>query len=178
SPFASYLFSTSSRKIEEALHTTLIEKGYTLAFAESCSGGKMASRIVAMSGASRYFLGSIVAYSDQLKEKMLSVSRKTLEQEGAVSKQTVLEMAEGVLQLTGANCAISVSGIAGPLGGTKDKPVGTVWGAIGVKGGEIFAGKLTTLKGVRRDLIIDYASSYLFFQLYRYLHHKIPPFTP
>lgn len=119
---------------EAALHDFFISKKLTLAVAESCTGGQIAEKITAQSGASVYFLGSVVAYANQTKRDLLGVSEKTLEEKGAVSGEVVLEMLAGLFRVTGADYGIAVSGIAGPLGGTPEKPVGTVWAAIGRKG--------------------------------------------
>ena len=174
--FSPYFFSTTSNQIETALHETLIARRKTLALAESCTGGKMAARLTAISGASDYFLGSIVSYSNRLKESALDVSAETLEKHGAVSQETVTEMVQGTLKLTGADYAIAVSGVAGPTGGTKEKPVGTVWGAIGEKDGSIYTNQFAAKGKGRRDLVIDYSATFLFSMLWRYLSHQIPPF--
>lgn len=102
----------------------------TLALAESCTGGYMAHLITSNAGSSAYFKGSLVTYSNELKEQILSVKNSTLEKSGAVSEQTVIEMAKNTLQKTRSDYAIAISGIAGPQGGTPNKPVGTVWIAI------------------------------------------------
>lgn len=99
----------------------------TLSLAESCSGGLLADKIVSVPGASKYFLGSMVAYSNTLKHDILGVSNETLVQHGAVSEQTAIEMALGVRRITQSTYALSITGIAGPKGGTNDKPVGLVY---------------------------------------------------
>lgn len=108
----------------------LLEKGLMLGTAESCTGGYIASQITEVAGASAYFNGSAIAYSYELKEKILGVQPTTLSTYGAVSEECVREMAEGALDALGVDVAIAVSGIAGPGGGTMDKPVGTVWMAV------------------------------------------------
>jgi len=108
----------------------LLEKGMLLGTAESCTGGYIASQITEVAGASAYFNGSAVAYSYDLKEKILGVRSTTLSSFGAVSEECVREMAEGALSALGVDVAVAVSGIAGPGGGTADKPVGTVWMAV------------------------------------------------
>src|SRR5690606_25922480 len=116
----------------ENIAKTLVERGQTLAFAESCTGGKISARIVTNSGASSYYLGSVVSYANSIKEDVLGVSPNLLRSVGAVSAPVALEMARGVKELTGATWALSVTGIAGPSGGTEAKPVGTVWfGVLG-----------------------------------------------
>jgi nicotinamide-nucleotide amidase len=101
--------------------------GATIATAESCTGGRLAAALNAQSGASAYYMGSVVAYDNTVKTNVLGVSQETLNTFGAVSEYTVREMAEGVRALMHTDFAIATSGIAGPLGGTEDKPVGTVW---------------------------------------------------
>lgn len=98
-----------------------------LALAESCTGGLVGSRITDVSGSSEYFLGGIVSYSNEAKVDLLSVTWETLNSTGAVSRETVIEMARGARGLLNADIAVSVSGIAGPGGGTDEKPVGTTW---------------------------------------------------
>jgi nicotinamide-nucleotide amidase len=105
----------------------LIESGRSVAAAESCTGGWIAKSITDVPGASLCFSYGIVSYSNGAKESLLGVSPRTLEQFGAVSEATVREMAEGVIKLSGADLAVAVSGIAGPDGGSAEKPVGTVW---------------------------------------------------
>ncbi|RXK87195.1 CinA family nicotinamide mononucleotide deamidase-related protein [Filimonas effusa] len=109
----------------------LKESGTTLATAESCTGGYIAHLLTAMPGSSAYFNGSVVAYSNSIKQNVLQVSASTLESAGAVSEETVIAMAQGLLAVMQTNYAIAVSGIMGPDGGTAEKPVGTVWIAVG-----------------------------------------------
>lgn len=106
------------------------EKGVTIATAESCTGGYIAHLITSVPGSSDYFKGSVVSYANEVKIKVLGVNSNDLDREGAVSETVVLQMAEGVKKLLGTDYAVSTSGIAGPDGGTPEKPVGTVW--IGV----------------------------------------------
>ena len=108
----------------------LKEKNITISTAESCTGGLIAKLITDVPGSSRVFLGSIIPYSNELKMKWLGVTPETIEKFGAVSENTVQEMLTGILQETDSDLAVAVSGIAGPTGGTKDKPIGTVY--IGV----------------------------------------------
>ncbi len=103
------------------------KKGYSLAFAESLTGGELASTIVAHPGASSVLLGSVVAYSNDIKEKLLGVPKETLIAHGAVSQETACAMAQGVRKISGADITVSVTGIAGPDGGSEEKPVGTFW---------------------------------------------------
>ena len=101
--------------------------------AESCTGGNIAARIVQISGSSAYFKGGIVAYSNEIKMDKLGVKESTLKSHGAVSEETVQEMVTGALEKLNVDGAIAVSGIAGPGGGTPDKPVGMIWIAVGDK---------------------------------------------
>ncbi|MBF0608542.1 MAG: CinA family protein [Magnetococcales bacterium] len=106
------------------------EKGKTIAVAESCTGGMVAASITSVAGCSDVFLGGVVSYSNDLKELLLGVSHQTLVTHGAVSPETVLEMVVGLHERTHADVAVSISGIAGPSGGTAEKPVGLVYIAI------------------------------------------------
>jgi len=101
--------------------------GWTLAVAESCTGGLVADRITDVAGSSEYFLGGVVAYSNQAKERFLGVRGTTLEAHGAVSEETAIEMAQGARRVFGADVAVAVTGIAGPGGGQPEKPVGLTW---------------------------------------------------
>lgn len=116
--------------VEKQLGRLFRAKHYTVATAESCTGGYIAHLITLVAGSSGYFKGSVVAYSNEVKERVLGVRAADIEREGAVSETVVKQMAEGVKRLTGADYAVATSGIAGPDGGTSEKPVGTVW--IGV----------------------------------------------
>lgn len=119
---------------ERELGELLLVKGKTISTAESCTGGNVAAQLASIAGASAYFRGSVVAYANDVKERVLGVRREDLEQFGAVSEPVVRQMAEGVRQLVGSDYAVSTSGVAGPTGGTPEKPIGTVW--IGVAGPE------------------------------------------
>ena len=118
------------KALAEELGKLLLEKGLTLSTAESCTGGGIASVITSISGSSEYFKGAIVAYANEIKTALLGVSETTLEKHGAVSEETVLEMAKGAMKSMKTSCAIATSGIAGPGGGTPTKPVGTIWIAV------------------------------------------------
>jgi nicotinamide-nucleotide amidase len=130
-PIRDWVFGFEEDTLESVVGRLLTEKGFRLATAESCTGGSIAQRITSVPGASAYFLGSVVAYDNSIKEKMLSVSPETLRQSGAVSEETVREMVAGALSALSADVAVAVSGIAGPSGGTPEKPVGTVCFAVG-----------------------------------------------
>ena len=114
---------------EERVGNILLRKGLSLALAESCTGGLIGYRITAVPGSSGYFRGAVTAYEDRVKERVLGVSRATLSQHGAVSAETAVEMARGARKVFSAAAALSVTGIAGPGGGTADKPVGLVYAA-------------------------------------------------
>lgn len=122
-----YLIATADKPLESILGDLLQQNGHTISTAESCTGGRIAAYLNAHSGASAYYMGSVVAYANEIKEQVLGVHRDTLLEYGAVSQQTVREMAEGVRRLMHTDYAIATSGIAGPTGGTDEKPVGTVW---------------------------------------------------
>lgn len=126
------IFGERNATIEQAVGTLLRQRGYTLATAESCTGGNIAHRITSVSGSSAYFEGSVVAYSNQVKQTILGVKEATLREHGAVSEAVVIEMAKGVQDLLKTDCAIAVSGVAGPTGGSPEKPVGTIWVALRV----------------------------------------------
>ena len=136
--------------IEGALHALFTSKNMTLSLAESCTGGAMAARLVSWPGASQYFLGSIVAYSNELKTKILQVPEAVLQEYGAVSAETAVAMAEGVRALTKSTYSIAITGIAGPSGGTPEKPVGTVFYAI--SGPKTLAKHLQGFGSARDDL--------------------------
>lgn len=125
-----YIVGEDCETLDELVHKTLIARGKTLATAESCTGGNIARLLTAQAGASAYFRGSVIAYSNEVKESALGVKHSTLEAHGAVSEETVREMVEGVRKRLGADYAIATTGIAGPTGGTPEKPVGTVWVAV------------------------------------------------
>jgi PncC family amidohydrolase len=114
----------------------LHERGLKLVLAESCTGGLLGSRITDAPGSSEYFLGGVVAYAYEAKVDLLGVSWDTLNTRGAVSRETVIEMARGIRNLMKAHIAVSVSGIAGPGGGTPEKPVGTTWIGLVTEEGE------------------------------------------
>jgi len=174
-PFSSHLFSTTSKMVEVALQEWMIAHQKTLICAESCTGGHLSARLTANSGASAYFLGSIVSYSTLLKQSTLHVSSETLRSCGAVSREVVGEMAQGALDLGGADYALAISGIAGPSGGSRKKPVGTVWGAIGTSQ-RIFTGKCFIQGGYTREQIIEHSATFFLATLWRYLKHNVEPF--
>ncbi len=118
--------------LEEKLGVALRHKGWTIAFAESCTGGLVGHRMTNIPGSSDYYLGSVTAYANEVKMRLLGVNSETLETHGAVSEATVQEMADGIRQALDADVGVSISGIAGPGGGTAEKPVGLVWIGVSV----------------------------------------------
>lgn len=128
------LLGCNSNKIEEAIKEEMVKKGLTLTTAESCTGGHIASLLTTVPGASQYFLGGFVTYSNEFKQYVLGVPLDTLEQYGAVSEETAEAMTKGLLEKTTADYVLSISGIAGPTGGSQLKPVGTIWIAYGRRG--------------------------------------------
>ena len=124
------IFCDEDTTLAGALGKILKERNLTIATAESCTGGNIAHEITSIAGSSTYFKGAIVAYSNEVKEHQLQVPAQLLQQHGAVSQPVVENMAKGVQQVLGVDCAIATSGIAGPDGGSIEKPVGTVWIAV------------------------------------------------
>lgn len=126
-----YVYGKNEENLEYVLGQAFREKSLSIATAESCTGGRLANRIVSIPGASQYFLGSTITYENELKTQWLGVKTATLEAYGAVSQEVVTEMLQGILQSSSADIGVSISGVAGPGGGTPQKPVGTIWVAWG-----------------------------------------------
>lgn len=146
-----FIFGVDETTLEQAVVQSLIEAGQSLAVAESCTGGLLGHRITSVSGSSEVFLGGVISYSNALKEALLGVPRSVLETHGAVSEPTARAMAEGVRQRLGSWWGVGVTGIAGPSGGTPEKPVGLVY--IGVSDptatvvrSQVFPGDRATVK--------------------------------
>ena len=131
-----YHFGGDGVELEEVVGRLLIENRKTIATAESCTGGLIGDRLTNVSGSSLYYKGGIVAYSNGVKEKAIGVKRETLDSVGSVSEATALEMAKGIRNKLNADIGLSTTGIAGPKGGTKEKPVGLVYVAISYDRGE------------------------------------------
>ncbi len=131
--------SLSVLQLSSLLGERLLVRGWHVATAESCTGGGIAAAITAVAGSSSWFEYGIVSYSNSAKEKLLRVNPQTLIEHGAVSQAVVEEMVAGVLSVSGADIAVAVSGVAGPSGGTVEKPVGTVWFAWGLASGETYS---------------------------------------
>jgi len=152
-------------KLEEKTGSILREKGLKIATAESCTGGLIANRITDISGASEYFEAGFITYSNRAKTNFLAVPEEVIIKNGAVSHDVALMMAEGVRQATGVNVGLSVTGIAGPTGGTIEKPVGTVYIGISFQTGTfvrrfLFDGNREEIKRQTADaalmLVLDY----------------------
>ncbi len=124
------LFGYDGARMEEVIGKLLLAQKATLSAAESCTGGNISHLITEISGASTYFKGGVVAYSNEIKANILGVDQRILAKYGAVSKEVVIEMAKGIKKVMNTEYSIATSGIAGPAGGTEDKPVGTVWIAV------------------------------------------------
>ena len=156
------VFDEEDTPLEILIGNLLREKNLTVSTAESCTGGSIAAKLTSVPGSSDYFKGGIVAYSNEIKESLLGVSSETLKKQGAVSEETVIEMVKGAMKALKTDCAVSTSGIAGPGGGTKEKPVGTVWIAAAYKN-EIRTMKQDTDRG--REMNVERAGNNAFLLL-------------
>lgn len=152
--------------MQSLVHEVMRERGLTLAVAESCTGGAIASLFTAMAGASAYFLGGVVAYANEVKRDVLGVNYDDIMTHGAVSETVARQMAEGVRRITGADYAIATTGIAGPTGGSEAKPVGTVWMAVATPTHTV---AVMRNSGLDRGQIISRASAYAIELLYKEL---------
>lgn len=161
-----YLFSDDDRNLAEVVVSMLQAKRLTLAAAESVTGGHFAHRICSVSGASQVFLGSLVSYTEETKERWLDVRRETLEAHSAVSEQTALEMVEGVKKKTGADICLACTGFAGPGGGTEIDPIGTVYIAFSTP--ERTTVSRTGIAG-SRNLMRARTTQTMLYMLFRYL---------
>ena len=128
---AEYLVSINDEPVEAMVGKLLLQQQKTIATAESCTGGLIAHLLSAVPGASAYLKGAVVSYANEIKQNLLKVSDESLEQQGAVSEAVVLQMLKGALESLQSDYALAVSGIMGPQGGSAEKPVGTVWIAVG-----------------------------------------------
>jgi nicotinamide-nucleotide amidase len=156
--------------LESAVGKLLRSKGLTLATAESCTGGYLAHLITSVAGSSDYFKGSVIAYANEVKMQVLGVQESTLREHGAVSEQTVREMVQGALKVIGTDLAVATSGIAGPGGGTPEKPVGTVWIAVGNKD-RVKARVFHFRRDRQRN--IEYAATYALEMLRRFVGREV-----
>ena len=151
-----YVVGYQNESIYTSVHKMLLRKGLTLATAESCTGGAIAAHFTSQAGASGYFLCGVVSYSNEAKHNVLGVDMSDIERYGAVSRPVVEQMAEGARRISGADYAVATSGIAGPTGGTPDKPVGTVWMAVATPSGVRSQVKIL---GSAREQVIERATS-------------------
>ena len=152
--------------LEVRMGDRLRERGLTLATAESCTGGLIGHRITEVAGSSDYYVGSIVAYSNEIKVDLLHVSRDTLAEHGAVSRATALEMARGARSVLSADLALSVTGIAGPGGETPEKPVGLAYIGLAAPDGEwverhVWSGDRHANKALSAQVALDLLMRYL-----------------
>lgn len=160
------IFATDNQTMEEVIADALLTQKKTIALAESCTGGLVSSCLTDVAGASAYLLGSVVSYSNEVKEKELGVSADTLATYGAVSEPTARQMAEGIRNRIGTDLGVGITGIAGPSGGTEDKPVGTVYIAVSGEQGTIvklyhFSGSRTTIKRLVKQAALNEIRNYL-----------------
>jgi len=162
-----YIWGEGKQTLEEVIGRLLKQKGQTIVTAESCTGGFLAHRITSIPGSSAYFKGSVVAYHNQVKQNLLGVESSILDEHGAVSSQTVEQMALSAKKLLNADYALSVSGIAGPDGGTDEKPVGTVWIALARPDGSVVSKKF--LFGDQRQRNILRATNAALGMVFKYL---------
>ncbi len=175
-----YVVAQTGEPLEVVLGSYLKAHNMTVASAESCTGGKVASLLNKHAGSSAFYKGSVVSYSNEVKEQVLGVCKTDLEQYGAVSEQVVGQMAKGVIKVLQTDCAIATSGIAGPDGGTKEKPVGTVWIAVAKKTADSVGSLTADAEGISvyteclhlrgdREAITDNASAIAILRLLQWL---------
>ena len=143
--------SVETKKLSKEISEIFCRENFTLATAESCTAGNVAAIITAIPGSSRFYKGGVVAYADEVKQNLLHVKSETLETYGAVSEETVIEMVKGAIETFNTDYAMATSGIAGPGGGTHEKPVGTIWLAAGSKD-KIITEKLTEDEGREKNV--------------------------
>ncbi len=147
-----YIYAEGNATLEEVVGRLLLDRHQSLALAESCTGGLISQRITRVAGSSAYYLGGAVTYSNDAKVRFLGVKPATLEKHGAVSRETALEMSQGIREKTGADVGLSVTGIAGPAGGSAAKPVGTVWISIAME--DSHEARLFQFHGERERVIL------------------------
>lgn len=123
----------NNNSLSEQLGGLLRSKGLVMGTAESCTGGRIANMVTLVAGSSDYFVGGVVSYSNEVKHNVLGVSEDSLRLHGAVSREVVEQMAQGAIRTLGCDCSVATSGVAGPGGGSPEKPVGTVWIAAALK---------------------------------------------
>lgn len=143
--------SVETKILSKEISEIFWKEGFSLSTAESCTAGNVAAIITVVPGSSHFYKGGIVAYANELKQNILQVKAETLETYGAVSEETVIEMVKGAMQVFNTDFAVATSGIAGPAGGTPEKPVGTIWVAAGCKD-KIVTAKLTEDNGRDKNI--------------------------
>lgn len=161
-----YIYAADERGMEDVVGGLLAEKGLHIACAESCTGGLVTSRLTDVPGSSRYVHGAVVSYTNEVKERALQVSAETLRRFGAVSEQTAREMAEGIRRSFAADIGLAVTGLAGPGGGSLEKPVGLVYVAVAGKNGtkicrKQFGGSRKSIKYRASQLALDAVRQYI-----------------
>ena len=161
-----YIFASDDKTMEVIVGESLMERKMTLSVAESCTGGLIGHRLTSISGSSLYFERGVIVYSNRSKVEMLGVKQQTIDSYGAVSDETVREMAEGIRKIAKTDMGLAVTGIAGPLGGTEDKPVGTVFIGFSVDGkvfsGQYrFSGERDKIKLNTSEMALDWVRRYL-----------------
>jgi len=166
-----YIFTTENEELEEVVSKLLVKSKLTIATAESCTGGLLASRLTDIPGSSEYFLRGVVSYSNKSKSDLLDVPEKLIDKYGAVSTEVVEAMAVGIKNISGTDIGIGISGIAGPGGGSKEKPVGTVYIGIAYKD-ETVCSKRYSFNGTRKDIKLI-SSEYALDMIRKKLANKI-----
>ncbi|MBN1273621.1 MAG: competence/damage-inducible protein A [Candidatus Aminicenantes bacterium] len=167
-----HIFSEDGKELEEIIAEMLTSKGFKLAVAESCTGGLLANRLTNVPGSSKFFILGVTAYSNEAKSDLLSVPKNIIENFGAVSPQTARKMAEGIRQRSGADFCLSITGIAGPSGGTADKPVGLVYtGLSWKKGAQVSENRFL---GNRKNVKFQATQKALDMLRYHFFHKEQP----
>lgn len=167
--FDEEVVTTEDKTLSEVLGDLLVERELTVSCAESCTGGNIAHKITQIPGSSAYFMGSVVSYSNEVKADVLNVNRSDLARFGAVSKPVAEQMAAGAARLMRTDCSMATTGIAGPEGGTKFKPVGTVWIAVNLN--DKIVSELIQFKGDRNE-VIESATNHAMFMLIKMLRNS------
>jgi nicotinamide-nucleotide amidase len=163
--FPHHVYPSVSGSIAESVQELFLEKKKKLSIAESCTGGALSRLLTKIPHSSEYFLGSVVCYTDEVKRDLLKVREKTLKEKGAVSRQAVCEMIDGLFHVTKADYALAISGIAGPGGGTEDLPVGSVYIGVGKRGEKSDVGLIHAPKD--RLSVIEYSAHFALSLLWR-----------
>lgn len=166
-----HIFGYDDLPIEQAIGETLRKRGLTVSTAESCTGGNIARLLTGIPGSSEYFKGTLVAYSNEVKSTHLDIAAELIEQHGAVSREVVEAMARGAREMLGTDVSMATSGIAGPDGGTEEKPVGLVWIAV-ASGDTVYSREYRF--GGHRALVIEQSSIMAIGLLYKLLHDRLP----